>query len=124
MILRVDVSPRSIAVSAIYYTVTTPQLLSQLPYTISYERTKLHLTGFMRASAALFSKQLKPISIKIPVTNNLKKWQSLGTPGISCLTLQYSLLLKKCSLFIFGLVSSLYAYLVKFRTFSYYARRS
>ena len=29
------------------------------------------------------------------VTNNLEKWQSLGTPGISPFTLQYSFLLKK-----------------------------
>ena len=36
------------------------------------------------------------------VTNNLEKWQSLGTPGISPFTLQYSLLLKKMqSLYIF-----------------------
>ena len=103
-ILRVDVCPLPRAppphrppVCAIYYTytVTATQLLSQLPCTISNERTKLHLTGSMTVSAALFCKQLKQISIKIPVTNNLEKWQSLGTPGISPFTLQYSLLLKK-----------------------------
>ena len=83
-ILRVDVSPPFRPVSAIYFTVTTTQLLSQLPCTISYKRTKLHLTGYMRVSAASFCKQLKPTSIKISVTNNLVKraipWNSWYFP--------------------------------------------
>ena len=109
-ILRVDVFPPFRPVSAIYFTVTTTQLLSQLPCTISYKRTKLHLTGYMRVSAASFCKQLKPISIKISVTNNLVKraipWNSWYFPIYFTIFTPFE---KKCSLFIFfvGLQSHL-----------------